>query len=372
MTPTVAGIGVGRITRNLRPVATLMPDREVEPMVFDHVEFDDHEQITFVNDTDIGLRAIVAIHCSRGTTAGGGVRFRPYHSDDEALTDVLRLSRAMTYKMVLARLPVGGAKSVIIGDPSRGKTPDLLTAFGRIVESLNGRYTCGPDIGTDEHDMDIIATETDHVAGRSSRAGSTAAPTAVGVFHGLRATATAVFGSDELSGRLIAVQGAGGVGSNLARLLTEAGATVLVADVNGDAARAVADNCGATVVEAEDIMSADVDIVSPNAIGAVLDDNSIPTIRAKAVCGSANNQLARPEHAMLLADRGIAWAPDYVVGSGGAIAGVCDIGVITPAERNRKLAAVYDTTLEVLKTAMAEGRSTDAVAGELARALLVG
>jgi leucine dehydrogenase len=341
-------------------------------MVFDHVEFDDHERVTFVNDVEVGLRAIVAIHRSRGTTAGGGVRFRPYHSDDEALTDVLRLSRAMTYKMVLARLPVGGAKSVIIGDPYRDKTPKLLAAFGRIVESLNGRYTCGPDIGTDEHDMDIIATETDSVAGRSSRAGSTAPPTAIGVFHGLRATAKAVFGCDDLAGRRVAIQGAGGVGSNLARLLTEAGATVLVGDVNGDAARAAADGSKATVVDPEDILSADVDIVSPNAVGAVLDDNSIPTIRAKAVCGSANNQLARPEHATMLAELGIAWAPDYVVSSGGAIAGVCDVGVITPAERDRKLAAVYDTTLEVLETAVAEGRSTDAVAGELARNLLVG
>lgn len=339
-------------------------------MVFDHVEFDDHEQVMFVNDGHVGLRAIVAIHRSRGTTAGGGVRFRPYNNDDEAVTDVLRLSRAMTYKMVLARLPVGGAKSVIIGDPAHDKTPELLTAFGRIVESLNGRYTCGPDIGTDETDMDVIATETDYVAGRRSRAGSTAPPTAEGVFHGLRATAKAVFGSNDLAGCRIAIQGAGGVGSNLARLLTEVGALVVVADVDREAARAMADSCGAAVIDPDEILSADVDIVSPNAVGAVLDDDSIPTIRAKAVCGSANNQLARPEHAVMLADRGIAWAPDYVVSSGGAIAGVCDVGLITPAERDSKLAAVYDTTLVVLETALAEGRSTDAVAGELARSLL--
>ena len=339
-------------------------------MVFDHVEFDDHEQVTFINNVDVGLRAIVAIHRSRGTTAGGGIRFRPYRSDDEAVTDVLRLSRAMTYKMVLAGLPVGGAKSVIVGDPSRDKTPELLGTFGRFVESLDGRYTCGPDIGTNEHDMDIIATETDYVAGRASRAGSTAPPTAIGAFHGLRATAKAVFGSDDLAGRRIAIQGAGGVGSHLARLLTEAGAEVMVADVDGAAARAAADNQGATVVDPDEILSSDVDIVSPNAVGAVLDDDSIPTIRARAVCGSANNQLARPEHAEMLADRGIAWVPDYVVSSGGAIAGLYDVGLITADERDAKLAGIYDTTLAVLKAALVDRRSTDHVAGVLARSLL--
>jgi leucine dehydrogenase len=316
-------------------------------MLFDHPDYDDHEQVTFVDDAETGLRAINAIHRGRGMTAGGGVRFRPYGSDTEALTDVLRLSKAMTYKMVLAGLPMGGAKSVIIGDPAQTKTPELLRAFGRFVASFDGRYTC--------------------VAGRASKSGSTAPPTALGVFHGIRATATAVFGSDDLIGRRVAVQGAGGVGTELTRLLTEAGAEVLISDVKAGAARATADQWGATMVDPAEILAADVDIVSPNAIGAVLDGESIPTIKAPAVCGAANNQLARPEHGDALAERNIVWAPDYVVSSGGAIAGTYDVGVISEAERDEKLAAIYHTTLAILIEARARGVSADVVANDMAR-----
>lgn len=336
-------------------------------MLFDHPDYDDHEQVTFVDDAETGLRAINAIHRGRGMTAGGGVRFRPYGSDTEALTDVLRLSKAMTYKMVLAGLPMGGAKSVIIGDPAQTKTPELLRAFGRFVASFDGRYTCGPDIGTNEDDMEVIAEVTDYVAGRASKSGSTAPPTALGVFHGIRATATAVFGSDDLIGRRVAVQGAGGVGTELTRLLTEAGAEVLISDVKAGAARATADQWGATMVDPAEILAADVDIVSPNAIGAVLDGESIPTIKAPAVCGAANNQLARPEHGDALAERSIVWAPDYVVSSGGAIAGTYDVGVISEAERDEKLAAIYHTTLAILIEARARGVSADVVANDMAR-----
>lgn len=339
-------------------------------MVFDHPEFDGHQQVTFVSDEQSGLRAIVAVHHLRGLTAGGGVRFRPYESIDEALTDVLRLSRAMTYKMVLAGLPMGGAKSVIIGDPATDKTPALLRAFGRYADSLGGRYTAGPDVGTDADDMEILAEVTDHVAGRASGAGSTAPPTAIGVFNGIRATAAAAFGGETLDGRRVAVQGAGGVGSNLVGHLVEAGAEVVVADTDRAAAEAVAERHGATVVDADDILCADVDILSPNAVGGILNAKTVPTIKASAICGGANNQLASTADGVTLAERGILWAPDYVVSAGGAIAGSWELGHITEAERDAMLDAIFSTTLDLLNEAITTRQPTDSVAGERVRALL--
>lgn len=339
-------------------------------MVFEHAEFDGHQQVTFVSDEVSGLRAIVAIHHLRGSSAGGGVRFRPYASIDAALTDVLRLSRAMTYKMVLAGLPMGGAKAVIIGDPAVDKTPALMKSFGRYVASLDGRYTAGPDVGTDADDMEILAEVTDHVAGRSSGAGSTAPPTAVGVFNGIRATAAAAFGGDTLEKRRVAVQGAGGVGSQLIGHLVKAGAEVMVADVDRAAAEAVAERHGATVLGADEILSADVDILSPNAVGGILNADTIPTIRASAICGGANNQLDRTADGVALAERQILWAPDYVVSAGGAIAGNWELGHITTAERDAKLDAIFSTTLDLLTEAITRRLPTDSVAGERVRALL--
>ncbi len=339
-------------------------------MVFDHPEFDGHQQVTFVSDEPSGLTAIVAIHHLRRSSAGGGVRFRPYKSIDDALTDVLRLSKAMTYKLVLAGLPMGGAKSVIIGDPSTDKTPELLAAFGRYVASLDGRYTAGPDVGTNAQDMEILATVTDHVAGRASGAGSTAPPTALGVFNGIRATAVAAFGSESLDGRRVAVQGAGGVGSHVVEHLVGAGAKVLVADIDRAAAEAVAEKFGATAVDAAEILSSEVDILSPNAVGGILNADTIPTIRATAICGGANNQLARSADGVALAERGILWAPDYVVSAGGAIAGSYELGYISEARRDTMLDSIFSTTLDLLTESVTRQRPTDDVAAERVRALL--
>ena len=339
-------------------------------MVFDHPEFDGHQQVTFVSDGATGLKALVAIHHLRGPSAGGGVRFRPYDSIDAALTDVLRLSRAMTFKMVLAGLPMGGAKSVVIGDPAIDKTPELLLAFGRYVASLDGRYTAGPDVGTNADDMEILAGVTEHVAGRASGAGSTAPPTAIGVFNGIWATAAAAYGGDTLEGRRVAVQGAGGVGSHLVGHLVEAGAEVVVADVDPSAAEAVADRHRATVAAADEILSADVDILSPNAVGGILNADTIPTIRATAICGGANNQLAHTSDGATLTERGILWAPDYVVSAGGAIAGSWEVGHITEAERDTMLDAIFSTTLDILTEAIARQQPTDDVARDRVRALL--
>lgn len=336
-------------------------------MVFDHPDYDEHAQVTHLTNVETGLRAINAIHTTRFGTAGGGVRFRPYMDGGDALTDVLRLSRAMTYKMVLADLPMGGGKTVVIGDPAVDKTPDLLRALGSFIETLGGRYTAGPDVGTNSADMDLIAETTDHVVGLSSHSGSTAPPTALGVFHGLRGVADVVFGDPALDGRSVAVQGVGGVGTELVRLLVGAGASVTVADVDQAAVTRAVEQFGVRAVPSDAILTSDVDIVSPNAMGGILDASVIPRISAKAVCGSANNQLAEPECARLLADRGIVWAPDYVVSAGGAMAGVCEYGRITPAERDEKLAGIFDTTVEILRRSQDEKRLPGEIATVLVR-----
>ena len=276
----------------------------------------------------------------------------------------------VTYKMVLAGMAMGGAKSVIVGDPTTDKTPELLSAFGRYVASLDGRYTAGPDIGTTADDMETLAQVTEHVAGRASGAGSTAPPTALGVFNGIRATAAAAFGGETLEGRRVAVQGAGGVGSKLVGHLVGAGAEVVVADVDRATAEAVAERFGATTGDVAGILSADVDILSPNAVGGILNADTIPTIRATAICGGANNQLARIDDGVALAERGILWAPDYVVSAGGAIAGSWELGHITEAERDAKIDAIFSTTLDVLNEAITHQRPTDAVARDRARALM--
>lgn len=341
-------------------------------MVFDHPEFDGHQQVTFVRDEPSSLNAIVAIHHLRGPTSGGGVRFQPYESEDAALTDVLRLSKAMTYKMVLAGLPMGGAKSVIIGDPATQKTPELLAAFGRYIASLDGRYTAGPDVGTTAEDMEALAQLTGHVAGRASGAGSTAPPTALGVFNGIRATAVAAFGGETLEDKRVAVQGAGGVGSHLVGHLVEAGATVLVADVDRAAAEAVAERHGhgVTTVSPDNILSTEVDILSPNAVGGILNAATIPAIKASAICGGANNQLGHSGDGVALAERGILWAPDYVVSAGGAIAGSFEIGYITGAQCEAGIDAIFSTTLDVLTDAITRRRPTDAVARDRVHSLL--
>lgn len=333
---------------------------------FAHSEFDAHLRVSFVADADTGLRAIHAIHRTVEGRAAGGIRFRPYASDDAALTDVLRLSRAMTYKMALAGLPVGGAKSVIIGDPARLKTPALLAAFGRYIDSLGGLYVGGPDIGTDAEDMAELARTTRFVAGRADRSGSTAVPTAIGTFAALKATARAAFGTADISGLRVAVQGAGGVGKELIGMLRAAGADVLAADIDRTALEAAV-KAAARIVAPEEILGADADLLAPCAMGAVLTSETIPLVRARAICGCANNQLATPDCADLLHQRGILWAPDYVVSAGGAIDGCKDVGLITPEERDEKLTGIGATLTAIFDRARADGTTTEAAALALAR-----
>ncbi len=333
-------------------------------MVFEHLEWDGHEEILHLHESEVGLRAIIALHRVRGGAALGGIRFRPYESGEAALTDVLRLSRAMTHKWALTGLGWGGGKSVILGDPARDKSAELLRAFGTAVDRLGGRYLCAPDVGTNADDMAVIREATRYVAGLPGA--DTSVATAIGLFHGLRAMAERVLGRPSLDGVTIAVQGAGGVGAKLCGHLADAGARVQVADVDRERLRRVCEETGATPVDSDGVLEAEVDLVSPCALGAVLNAASIGRLRARGVCGAANNQLASAADADRLRERGIAWAPDYVVSAGGIISGARELGRIDENEMAARLEGIYDTTLAVLELADAEGITTDAAALRLA------
>lgn len=295
----------------------------VRVSVFDSPEFDDHEMVSFITDAATGLRCIIAVHWGGPIgTAGGGCRMIPYASDDEALRDVLRLSRAMSYKLALADLPGGGAKSVILGDPRRDKTRELLHAFGRAVDRLGGRYIVGEDVGTTPADMQTIAEETDYVVGRSS---DTAAATALGVFVGLRAAVRRRLGHRDLADIHVAIQGLGGVGMRLAEALHKAGTRLTVTDSNEEAVADAVRRFGAAVVSPAAIYDVEADVFAPCALGSVLNDETIPRLRVAVVAGGANNPLAQDRHADALLAREILYAPDFVLNAGGVIAAAAEV-----------------------------------------------
>ncbi|WP_104204232.1 Glu/Leu/Phe/Val family dehydrogenase [Billgrantia saliphila] len=289
--------------------------------VFDHPEFDHHQQLVFGCDEASGLRAIIAIHDTRRGPALGGLRIYPYSSEDDALTDVLRLSRGMTYKSALADLPLGGGKAVIIADPRRDKTPELLRAMGRLVDSLGGRYITAEDSGTSEADMRHIREMTPHVSGlgRAGESGDPSPYTAHGVFCALRSAVRHRLGRDDLDGLRVAIQGIGHVGAHLARELHVAGAQLTLTDLDRDALGILANEVGAVTIPPQAIFDADVDVFAPCALGAVLTADVADRLKARVVCGAANNQLATPEIAERLHARGILYAPDYVANAGGVI-----------------------------------------------------
>ena len=281
-----------------------------------------HEQVLFCEDKGAGLRAIIAIHDTTLGPALGGCRMWNYESEEEALKDVLRLSRGMTYKAAAAGLNLGGGKAVILGDRKKDKSEALFRVFGRFVEGLNGRYITAEDVGTTVHDMEYIFMETKYVTGVAPAHGGSGDPspvTAFGVFQGLKAAAQFAFETDDLSGKRVAVQGLGNVGYNLARHLHEAGAEITVTDIDEAKCQQVAEEFDAKVVGIDDIYSVDCDIFSPNALGAVINDKTIPQLKCRVVCGGANNQLAEDRHGRILGEQNILYAPDYVVNAGGLI-----------------------------------------------------
>lgn len=281
-----------------------------------------HEQVVFGHDEATGLRSIIAIHSTALGPGLGGTRFFPYASEEDALVDVLRLSRAMSYKAACAGLDLGGAKAVIIGDPETDKSEPLLRAFGRQIESLGGRYVTACDVGTYPADMELIGRETRWATGKDpvhGGSGDSGILTAYGVFVAMRATADQVWGSPELRGRHVSVQGLGKVGRRLVEHLVEHGAKVTVADIDEDALADVVSRFGVETVSPDEIYAVDADVFSPNALGAVLSEQTVPQLVVEAVCGGANNQLATLEDAQRLRDEGILYAPDYVVNAGGLI-----------------------------------------------------
>lgn len=290
--------------------------------VWDYQDFDDHEGVHLFRDAPSGLTAVICIHSSKLGPAMGGARFWQYADKSNAITDALRLSRGMSFKNAMADLPLGGGKGVILANGIQ-KTPELLAAFGRAVESLGGRYVTAEDVGISDTDMVQIATTTRYVSGLPVEHGNTGGDpgpfTALGVFLSVKAAAERGLGKSDMAGVHVAVQGLGSVGGRVARLLAGEGAKLTLADVNAERAKTLAQELGATAVSADEILTVEADIVSPNALGAVLTEQSIAALRTTVVAGGANNQLATPEDGYRLKERGILYAPDYVVNAGGII-----------------------------------------------------
>jgi leucine dehydrogenase len=335
-----------------------------------------HEEVYRVEDAESGLRGFIALHSTRLGPAAGGLRMRVYDGDAAALEDVLNLSRGMSYKNAAAGLPLGGGKAVIMGDPSTAKTPALLRAMGRAIDSLGGRYWTAEDMGMTPADMAEIATATRHVAGRDQgrhASGDPSPVTAQGIIGAMRAGAAHLWGDDTLAGRHVAVQGLGHVGWQLCRLLHEAGAHLSVADMDATRAAVTAAEFGARAVAPGAIHAAEADILAPCAIGGSLDAATIPEIRARMICGAANNQLATPEDAERLRARGILYLPDYVANGGGIISVSAEIlGVEDRAAWVAgRLDAIRATTARILEQADGAGTSPAVIADRLVEEALL-
>jgi valine dehydrogenase (NAD+) len=320
----------------------------------------EHEQVVFCHDPASGLRAIIALHSTALGPGLGGTRFYPYASTDEALRDVLNLSRGMTYKNALAGLDLGGGKAVIIGDPATAKTEQLLRAYGRFVQSLNGRYLTACDVGTYSEDMDHIARECDYVTGRTvahGGAGDSSVLTAYGVFQGMRASAEATWGEPTLAGRVVGIAGVGKVGRHLVRHLADDGAEVVVTDVNAEAVLRVREEHPATrvVTSTEALLAERLDVYSPNALGGALTDDVVEALSARIVCGGANNQLAHPGVEKRLEERGILYAPDYCVNSGGVIQVADELEGFSFERAQQRASGIFDTTRRVFELAKSDG-----------------
>lgn len=339
--------------------------------LFDHRDFDAHERVVFGHDSASGLKAIIAIHDTTRGPALGGCRMWPYASDDEALTDALRLARGMTYKSALADLPYGGGKSVIIGDPRTLKSEALFLAMGRFVDSLGGRYVVAEDVGISVDDVETMARATRHVAGiRASGGGDPSPATAYGVFMGIRAAVAHKLGRDSLDGVHVAVQGLGHVGYHLCRHLAEAGARLTVSDIHASTVERARAEFAAATVDPGNIYDVQADVFAPCALGAVIDDRTIPRLKARIVAGSANNQLAEPRHGAELASRGVLYAPDYVINAGGVIHISHEGPGYDEAQAFAHVARIHDTLAEIFRASERQRIPTSEAADRLARGRL--
>jgi valine dehydrogenase (NAD+) len=339
--------------------------------VFSRLDVAGHEQVTFCHDRRLGLHAIIAIHSTVLGPAIGGTRFRLYASDDDALEDVLRLSRAMTYKSAVAGLNLGGGKAVVLGDPTTDKSDALLRSYAGFVDRLGGRYLTAEDVGTTQADMDLIREVTPWVTGVSEAQGGSGDPspaTAYGLLHAMRAAALHVWGDAALEGRHVAIAGTGKVGSHLARHLLEAGARLTVADVDRAAVERVVglDPARVDVAAPETVHATACDIYSPCALGSALNDVTIPELRTAAVVGAANNQLADASGAARLAQVGVLYAPDYVVNAGGVINLAEELVGYDRHRAWKRIEGIFDTTTAVFKRAESDGLTTAAAADRMA------
>ena len=334
---------------------------KIDP-VFGQPSFDNHEQVVFCNDKDTGLKAIIGIHNTVLGPALGGTRMWKYSNEWEALNDVLRLSRGMTYKSAISGLNLGGGKAVIIGDAKSDKTPELIIKFGQFINSLSGKYITAEDVGTTTPDMDLIREHTKFVTGISESKGGSGNPspvTAFGVYMGMKAAAKYKFGSDSLSGKKILVQGIGHVGETLVDYLTKEGARVQITDINIERLQEIGTRYGAQIFAGDDIYSADVDIYAPCALGATVNDETINSLKAKIIAGAANNQLANEEvHGKILKDKGILYAPDFLINAGGIINVYGEIVGYDKVEAMRRTENIFNTTLEIFDFADKNGLTT--------------
>ena len=343
-------------------------------------DFDAHERVELVHDRASGLTAIIALHSTHLGPGAGGTRFWHYADPKDAMRDALRLSRGMSYKNAMAGLPIGGGKAVVMLDKDGTKTREMLHAFGDAVDALDGRYVTAEDVGASEADMVAIAERTPHVCGLPAEdgdAGGDPGPfTAMGIYHGIKAAVQHKLGKDSVDGVHVAVQGTGSVGGGVARLLAKDGAKLTLADVNAERAQALANELGAEAVPADSIMGTDCDVFSPNALGAILDDEGIARLDCAIVAGGANNQLARAHHGKVLADRGILYAPDYVINAGGIInvsleylcrqkGEPCDIN-----EVRRRIAQIPGRLTEIWQESDHTCDSPDVVADRMAQRLI--
>ncbi|MBS0271279.1 MAG: Glu/Leu/Phe/Val dehydrogenase [Proteobacteria bacterium] len=334
--------------------------------VFSAIDFDQHEEVAFFCDNATGLKAIIAIHNTNRGPALGGCRMWPYADEQQAITDVLRLSRAMTYKAAMANLPLGGGKMVIIGDSHHDKTPELFRAIGRCVDQFNGRYIVGEDVGTSVEDMVAIRETTTHVVGLPGGSGDPSPFTAIGVYESIRSAVAYRLGKSSLKGLKVAVQGLGHVGYHLCKLLVEDGAALIVTDLDPMLVEKVVEEFKAMAVAPQDIYGGDVDIFAPCALGAIINDETIPQLKCKIIVGSANNQLESHAHGEILAKMKILYAPDYVVNAGGLIDVYYDGPAYNAEIVKIHVQGIHDTLLDVFKRAEERKVSTSEAADLIA------
>ncbi len=334
--------------------------------VFNLKPFDDHEQIVFCCDAKSGLKAIICIHDTTLGPAVGGCRMWEYNTDEGALIDALRLSRGMSYKNAMAGLKMGGGKSVIIGNAKTHKSEALFRTFGRYIESLSGRYITAEDVGITPADMAIVNKETDYVVGLEGKSGDPSPVTAYGVYQGMKAAVKYRLGTDSLDGIKVAVQGAGHVGHYLCQHLAEEGAKIFITDINQEAIDIVVEDCHATAVDINEIYNLDVDVYAPCALGATLNDDTIPRLKAKVIAGAANNQLAEDRHGEALKKRNILYTPDYVINAGGII-NVSFEDNYNKAVALKKVDEIYHTLTEIFEQAETQNKTTNVVADLLAQ-----